>query len=407
MNSEKSNSTKFDSIFDKRFQDYLEENKNSNPRDLLLRKSPFSSEQTKFATSILLGRKIAAAKFPTLAKLPYFIYPNSDIMEQASSEITARYKAKLTQNSSIIDITLGGGFDAYFMAEGVKTFLGIDRDSDLVQLVNHNFNQLNLTNAVGLHSDSLRYLDENRSTLSNWVYADPQRRAFGKKLKGIENYSPKFSEIFTRIDFESTGLIVKLSPMDDHHELIRNYNNINQIHILSVENECKEMLIIVGKAVSVPTIHTYLRKSINNIEVDFLSVSDYDSKQDDIPYSNTQHYLYEFNPSILKAGTGHIEAAIMGISKLAPRTNFYTSEQLMNNFPGRVFKVQDLASYKSETVKAWFPNSRANVLVRNFSPGAEELQKKEKLIPSTENIYLIGTSDMKTDRLIIKAELIQ
>lgn len=406
MNSEKIIRTKYDTIYDEKFQDFLEENKNSNPRDLLLRKSPFSNEHTKFAANILLGRRIAVTKFPTLATLPYFIYPNSDVMEQASGEITARYKTKIVHNSFLIDITLGGGFDAYFMAKNTQSFLGIERNSELVEIVNHNFKQLNLANAVALQNDSLKYLDESKDNLTNWVYADPQRRLLGKKLIGVENYSPKFSEILKRIDFRTTALLVKLSPMDDHHELIRTQRNINKVHILSVENECKEMLFELGSEEATPKIYTYLFKSINGEAVDFLSINDYNTKQEDLSYSPILTYLYEFNPSILKAGTGDIEAAKIGMAKLAPRTNFYTSDRLLKSFPGRVYKVLDSAAYKSDIVKNWFPNGRANVLVRNFSPGAEEFQKREKLKPSSENLFLIGTSDSKINRLIIKAELI-
>jgi hypothetical protein len=72
-----------------------------------------------------------------------------------------------------------------------------------------------------------------------------------------------------------------------------------------------------------------------------------------------------------------------GLHKLDANTHLYTSETLVENFPGRVWQIQEqLLNHKLQI-------TNANVLVRNYPLTAEQLKKKLHLRDGGTE-YIIG-----------------
>ena len=53
-----------------------------------------------------------------------------------------------------------------------------------------------------------------------------------------------------------------------------------------------------------------------------------------------EKYLYEPNSSLLKSGCFKRLSTLYGVKKLDINSHLYTSEKLMEDFPGRVFQVE-------------------------------------------------------------------
>jgi len=102
-------------------------------------------------------------------------------------------------------------------------------------------------------------------------------------------------------------------------------------------------------------------------------------------------YLYEPNASILKAGSFKLVGEKFSLFKLHPSTHLYTSGDLIQNFPGRIFKISGFVKPDPKMLKEVFPEGKANVITRNYPRSPEELKKKTKLKDGGE-LYLIGFS---------------
>ena len=92
-------------------------------------------------------------------------------------------------------------------------------------------------------------------------------------------------------------------------------------------------------------------------------------------------WFYEPNAAILKSGAYKLVAQRFGLTKLDVNTHLYVSDTLVENFPGRVWKIANSQEPKAK--------SQANVLVRNYPLTAEQLKKKLHLRDGGER-FIIG-----------------
>jgi hypothetical protein len=88
-------------------------------------------------------------------------------------------------------------------------------------------------------------------------------------------------------------------------------------------------------------------------------------------------YLYEPNTAILKAGAFDVVALRFDVLKLHSNTHLYTSDELKKNFPGRIFKVEDVFSPNKYHLRNFVSNNpQANISVRNYPDSVAEIRKK-------------------------------
>ena len=83
-------------------------------------------------------------------------------------------------------------------------------------------------------------------------------------------------------------------------------------------------------------------------------------------------YIYEPNATIIKAGAFKLIANRYSLCKMAPNTHLYLAEQLIEDFPGRVWQI--IESNIKDT-----KNISANILTRNYPLSPDQLRKKLKL----------------------------
>ena len=117
-------------------------------------------------------------------------------------------------------------------------------------------------------------------------------------------------------------------------------------------------------------------------------------------YGNYKQFIYEPNSSIMKAGAFNKVAEIFNVSKLANNTHLYTSNEIIESFPGRIYQVIDTVNKKS--IKAYAKDGKINVITRNYPLNPQELKKKWKL-KDGGRYYLLAFSDQNNKAQMIIA----
>lgn len=360
-------------------------------RDLALRFS--SREDMPFLLSQIAGRQVAATKIPSWHENEEIIYPVHLSLEQASSEQTARYKASLVsqKSDSFVDLTGGMGVDFSFFAPKFREAVYVERNVELCEIATYNFERLGLKNAAVRNDDGETFLSEMPK--ADFIYLDPSRRDnTGKKVFRIEDCSPDLSEIKTKLCEKSDLAIIKYSPMLDISQAVKTLGEVFEVHIVSIDNECKELLFLLSKtAVEEPRFIAVNIKKSDRTDVFSFTVSEEQKAQ--ISFADKLgRYLYEPNASILKAGAFKSKAKAYDVAKLHINSHLYTSDKLIVDFPGRIFEIEASCSPNKRELKLFLSETKkANIAVRNFPMSVAEIRRKTNLKEGGD-VYLFATT---------------
>jgi len=347
----------------------------------------------------VLSRKKIQKKLPTLHNTKEILYPVSLSVEQSSSEITANYKANLLKGKTFIDLTTGMGIDSLFIAKQFEHGILIERNKELAEIDLHNFfviNQTNVKIAVGI--DSIDFINEFNEQV-DLIYIDPARRnEQGNKVVSLTEYEPNVVTILDKLFTLSSNILIKTSPLLDISKAISELMFVKEVHVISVDNECKELVFLLEKG-----YENEIKITTINFDKKGKQIFDYyfkDEKQTTSEYAEPLQYLYEPNASIMKAGAFKIIGQQLGLKKLHPHTHLYTSENLIENFPGRIFKIDAITKFDKKEIAQMIPEMQANIAIRNFPISANEVKKKLG-IKDGGDLYLFVTTNFKNEKIII------
>ena len=218
---------------------------NEDVKKMALNKSAFENQDAIFVLSQIRGRQIAKQKIPSWYENEEIVYPPHLSMEQASSEINAKFKAGLLNNiQSFADLTGGLGVDFSFMSQKAEVSHYVESNKFLCDSTKHNFQQLKLKNYTVNNTNAESFL--NNTTKLDCIYIDPARRDnTGKKVFRIEDCQPNIIELQGMLFEKSEKVLIKFSPILDISLAEKSLKNVSQIYAISVENECKELLFIL------------------------------------------------------------------------------------------------------------------------------------------------------------------
>ncbi len=368
---------------------------NEDSRNISLKKSEFNNISSSEFAKQLKGMKIAKSKFPFLFETNGIYYPPSINLEQASSQSTAVYKSKMLTGNLLIDLTAGMGIDAYFFSKSFKKVIAVERNTTLCEISKHNYRILNTNNLFYENTDLNDFLTENPTLKSDVIYLDPSRRnSTGRKFL-IEDLEPNIIEYIDRFFEISSTIMVKLSPLTDLKKTINQIKYISEIHIVAVNNELKELLIICkNKTNENPKV------TVVNLETQQPVFEFYfnDEKEIISEFSEPLKYIYEPNPGILKSGAFKLCGQKFGLKKLETNTHLYTSDELKENFPGKIYEViEEIHHPKKSIYKKSF-----HIISKNHPMKAEEIRNKYKIKQSEEET-LIFTKSI-SGKVILKAK---
>ncbi len=369
------------------------------------------------------GRQAARSKVPSWAARDAIVYPPHLSMEQCSSEATARYKAAIASPSSptplpssyrkLIDLTGGFGVDFAFMCEHYDEGVYVERNAELCAIAYHNFKELGLTQASVVNAEAeafLHHLEEHVTT----IVVDPARRdTHGARTYGISDCSPDVLPLMDELLSKSDHVLLKLSPMLDWRKAVSDVGpqHVEQVHIVAVGGECKELLLWLSKkGSSDPRLYaSSLSPNPSPKERGVVSFAINNTKATTI-YSpllgrgvggealgrgvggEAPTFLYEPNAALMKAGLFVELAQRYGVLPLAPNSHLFVSDTLVDDFPGRCFHIDAISTMnKQELKEKVLPLKQANISVRNFPMSADALRKKLKLSEGG-SIYLFAST---------------
>jgi precorrin-6B methylase 2 len=201
------------------------------------------------------GHQKAKSKLPSWYANPDIIYPPHLALEQCSSEMTANYKASLVGGNTMVDLTGGFGVDSSFLARKFAKAVYVEQQEELCELAAHNFEALGLTNIETVNEEATDYLSNMEKV--DFIYIDPARRnKQGGKVFAVSDCEPDLLEINDLLLQKADKILVKLSPMLDVYAAMQQLKNVAEVHIISVANECKELLLLLDSDQhDSPTIH--------------------------------------------------------------------------------------------------------------------------------------------------------
>ena len=386
------------SILNIDIQDFINQKLDEDLSKLILKGSPFPKIKIQEIADQIISKRKCEKKLPTWFQTNNIYYPNKLNIEQSSSEITANYKSELVFGNSIIDITGGFGIDCYYFSRKIKDITHCEMAGELSQIVQYNFNIMQVENVKTITDNSLDYLRTNHRKY-DWIYADPSRRNDTKgRVFLLEDCSPDIPKYLNFLFERSDNILLKISPLLDISATIKALKNTREVHAVAVKNEVKEVLFILQKnytaEISFRTINFK-----NNLSERFDSSSYH---QASASYQLPDTYLYEPNAAILKLGLFNEISARLNIDKLHVNSHLYTSKELIE-FPGRRFKIIQSTTFDKKKLLKLIPSGKANITTRNFPQSVAQIRKKTG-IKEGGNQYLFFTTNLHNKPIVLICE---
>lgn len=396
------------------FIEFVRKHLNSDVRSLMLQARRYPDVDMRKAVVQISAWQTAQKKLPLWATTDGIVFPEHLSMEQCSSQQTAEYKgevfAKWLKPSAekdaihITDLTGGFGVDATCLVRSVGneqnahlTF--VERNAELCEIAQHNLPLLGVNHADVLCADSEEVLTQ-LATHQHLIFIDPARRDnHGGKTVAISDCTPDVIQFNDLLLDKADVVMLKLSPMLDIAEAERQLKGIREIHIVSVNGECKETLFVLQKEAKTSDGFAENEPKIvcvnllpNQSAQTFIFSHSIERNASCTYTSELKHYLYEPNASVMKAMAFKSVAEHFRLEKLHPSSQLYTADTLIPDFPGRIFEIKDSSHFNKKELKNLLKDiHKANLTVRNFPLSVAELRKRLKLSDGGSD-YLFATT---------------
>ena len=448
-------------------QDFIRQHQDEDVRQLAFLGSKYPEVDMPFALDQIRGRKMARVKLPRWASLEGIIYPPHISMEQCSSESTALYKADLAarllglpasssgtemkaeNEIEFVDLTGGFGVDFSYIAArlGVKSMY-VERQAHLCEAAKENFERLGLKNAIVKNGDGIEVLhsfhpkkkdaasdddslgityDQPRSLLKTnpglkIIFIDPARRDdAGNKVVSLKDCTPDVTVLQEEMLSKADYVIIKLSPMLDWHRAISELSHVREVHIISVNNECKELLLVLsarnmgdmeassadGEVKHAGNLRIYCVNDAQSFVCDELDMETSSVKIAPSTLEEIQ-YLYEPNASLMKAGCFGVLSGRYDARMLSKNSHLFVSQAPIEAFPGRSFRIIAISSFNKKELKRHLSGiTKANIATRNFPLSVAELRKRLKLKDGGETYIFATTLSDESHVLVITEKACQ
>lgn len=377
-------------------QQFIDDHINDQPAELMLKASQFPDWPMKAIVEQIVSKKKARQKLPEWFAISGIIWPTAISMEQCSSKETAEYKASLVSGKAMVDLTGGFGVDTYYLSKNFEKACHVELNPELHKVVSHNFELLesDVDTFLGSAKDYLESMGPR-----DLIYLDPARRDDeDRKVVFLEDYSPNVIQLLPALRKRSNQILIKVSPMLDIKKAIDDLGFVDEVHVVAVKNEVKELLFLLGSDKNKnPRI-----KAVNLVgeRADSFEFRYSDEENAVAQLSPVNTYLYEPNTAILKAGGFKSLPHQFNLKKLEVNSHLYTSEMLVEDFPGRVFKVVEQLSFNKKRLKKQLKSDQANITVRNFPMSVKEIRKKTGL-KEGGNQYILATTDVEAKKVLL------
>ena len=351
------------------------------------------------------------------------------------------HEGDFSEEIGFVDLTGGFGVDFSYIASrlGVKSMY-VERQTHLCEAAKENFGRLGLKNAIVKNGDGIEVLysfaskkddaaseslgiigEQSQSLLKTklglkLIFIDPARRDdAGNKVVSLKDCTPDVTLLQEEMLSKADYVIIKLSPMLDWHRAVSELNCVQEVHIISVNNECKELLLVLsarnmgkmeasstdGEVKHAGNLRIYC---VNDAQSFVCEESDMEASFVKIAPSTLEEmqYLYEPNASLMKAGCFSVLSERYGARMLSKNSHLFVSMESIEDFPGRSFRIIAISSFNKKELKRHLSGiTKANIATRNFPLSVAELRKRLKLKDGGETYIFATTLSNESHVLVI------
>lgn len=382
--------------------DFIDAHEQENPAHLLLsNKIPDSFPKQAIAEQIA-ARKKAQHKLPEFYNKKGILFPPAISMEQCSSEATARFKGSIIKGNHLVDLTGGFGIDTFYMSKNFSMVDYIEQQSHLCKLAEHNFKNLGTAHKIKVHhGDGLTFINSLNSI--DYIYVDPARRDKNNhKVFGWQDCQPNLVANLSVLLTKAQTILAKAAPMLDISKSIQELQQqVKEVHIVEWKGEVRELLFIISrKKVINPKIQVNILSNTGDIQHQFMGHLEEEKEENLIP-SMPLKYLYEPSPAMMKSGLFNSLGKYFKLKKLHTNTHLFTSEELVNNFPGKTYLITAVIAPQKKILKKILPDLKANLKCRNFPMPIEDLKKKLSMKDGGNTFIFAASLFDQTKNLLI------
>lgn len=336
------------------------------------------------------------------------------------------HEGDFSEEIGFVDLTGGFGVDFSYIASrlGVKSMY-VERQTHLCEAAKENFGRLGLKNAIVKNGDGIEVLhsfaskkeaaaseslgiteEQSRSLLKTnlglkLIFIDPARRDdAGNKVVSLKDCTPDVTLLQEEMLSKADYVIIKLSPMLDWHRAVSELNCVQEVHIISVNNECKELLLVLS-ARNMGNLRIYCVNDAQSFVCDELDMESSSVKI--APFTLEEMlYLYEPNASLMKAGCFGVLSERYDARMLSKNSHLFVSREPIAVFPGRSFRIIAISSFNKKELKRHLSGiTKANIATRNFPLSVAELRKRLKLKDGGETYIFATTLSDESHVLVI------
>lgn len=336
------------------------------------------------------------------------------------------HEGDFSEVTGFVDLTGGFGVDFSYIASrlGVKSMY-VERQAHLCEAAKENFGRLGLKNAIVKNGDGIEVLhsfaskkeaaasdslgiteDQSQSLLKTnlglkLIFIDPARRDdAGNKVVSLKDCTPDVTLLQEEMLSKADYVIIKLSPMLDWHRAVSELNCVQEVHIISVNNECKELLLVLS-ARNMGNLRIYCVNDAQSFVCEELDMESSSVKIAPFTLEEMQ-YLYEPNASLMKAGCFSVLSERYGARMLSKNSHLFVSMEPIEDFPGRSFRIIAISSFNKKELKRHLSGiTKANIATRNFPLSVAELRKRLKLKDGGETYIFATTLSDESHVLVI------
>ena len=336
------------------------------------------------------------------------------------------HEGDFSEETGFVDLTGGFGVDFSYIASrlGVKSMY-VERQAHLCEAAKENFGRLGLKNAIVKNGDGIEVLhsfaskkeaaasdslgiteDQPQSLLKTnlglkLIFIDPARRDdAGNKVVSLKDCTPDVTVLQEEMLSKADYVIIKLSPMLDWHRAISELSHVREVHIISVNNECKELLLVLS-ARNMGNLRIYCINDAQSFVCDEMEMEESSVKIAPSTLEEMQ-YLYEPNASLMKAGCFGVLSERYDARMLSKNSHLFVSREPIAAFPGRSFRIIAVSSFNKKELKRHLSGiTKANIATRNFPLSVAELRKRLKLKDGGETYIFATTLSDESHVLVI------
>ena len=415
--------------------EFVKQFRQADPRKLALQASRYPDVDMPYALNQIQGWQTALRKLPSWAACDGVVYPPHLNMEQCSSEATARYKQQVARRwaeripnasrTSMTDLTGGFGVDFSFTSRCFDCATYVERNASLCAVVGANLPRLGIRNAQVKCAEAEAVLKQTEP--QTMIFLDPARRdEHGAKTVLIADCTPDVCQLLPCLMQKSQFVMLKLSPMLDWHKAIADLDGkVREVHIVSVDGECKELLLVLapdgkpevqvfcvdiqsrpdseGQYPRSEFVYSIATNAQEEMVENNSKLENSTSAQPTNSTFNIQHstFLFEPNASVMKAGCFDEIARAYGVSAISRNSHLFLSDREIEGFPGRSFAIDAVTTMNKRQLRHTLSGMKqANIAVRNFPLSVAELRKRLKLNDGGDT-YIFATTTSEGDHILM------